>query len=821
MGKIEFTKTSLHNHFGGKSADFARGGVNTNPLFDMRLAETKIDNASVNEYQLLALTNHNVFWKSEYLALNKYIEDNNHNITLIPGAELDIVDDRSGNKQYLHVVILISPSSNLDIFTNSIAQYITNNGEYAVTIEQLTELAYANKSILIPHGTKQGKRSALRNIPSFDDILSIRDFFPILIEDKSAAKRAILESKIRAHLTSEEFEWLTNSGSISSLDQGNDFSSIKEPTYIWGEPSFDSLFYCAIIGKDRVLRENDIIEKSRYVKTIEIKNKGGVLQTIDLNFSHGLNSIIGNSGSGKTLLLNLIKLKLTGKNLTNAVSATNADYSQMYKNSEILIYDNNGVVFKANEINVFEGENLYKQIVSTLNYDKSKLLIDLNAMPSFVETQKLIDKFNAELNIYIDNRIKLNDNLVTINESLVKSFASMEYLRSNENLPDLVEYIMNPKLRTDKQELNTTLNSINDDINKAKLNFDSIKQLLNKYALKEEVKSILDIRLSLLRKVLLNKIDTKGKIIQLDAKILISSKLSSIVTDYNKTIGERAKVANESKQIISDEFESIINTLKASTFTKEKLLIPILNKKLLIQSVIKNDELIKLENFSVVDHIDYEDFTTFFDSAIGSAQGKILKSEFSMFKNTPITLFESKSVKKLADVFIEKKYRNSNIYKLIPEALIKFEIMIKNLEDEYQKIDTLSAGQLSKIYINVLIDSKLKAMENNAIVLYDQPDNNLEKTFILETLGRKLAELKKKYQVIITTHEPLLVINSDSNNIIRVANDPVAGVNKITFENLTMYDVGDKKAAIEKIAQLIDGNKRAIQLRNQIYGGSN
>ncbi|MFA5275042.1 MAG: hypothetical protein WC339_06170, partial [Candidatus Izemoplasmatales bacterium] len=60
MEKIEFTKTSLHNHFGGKSADFARGGVNTNPLFDMRLAETKIDNASVNEYQLLALTNHNV-----------------------------------------------------------------------------------------------------------------------------------------------------------------------------------------------------------------------------------------------------------------------------------------------------------------------------------------------------------------------------------------------------------------------------------------------------------------------------------------------------------------------------------------------------------------------------------------------------------------------------------------------------------------------------------------------------------------------------------------------------------------------------------------
>ena len=111
-------------------------------------------------------------------------------------------------------------------------------------------------------------------------------------------------------------------------------------------------------------------------------------------------------------------------------------------------------------------------------------------------------------------------------------------------------------------------------------------------------------------------------------------------------------------------------------------------------------------------------------------------------------------------------------------------------------------------------------MENNAIILYDQPDNNLEKDFILNTLGQKISELKRKYQVIITTHEPLLVINSDSNNIIHAINDPIGGKNKITFENLGMYDVGDKEAAIEKIAKIIDGDKKAIRLRNQIYGGS-
>ena len=172
-------------------------------------------------------------------------------------------------------------------------------------------------------------------------------------------------------------------------------------------------------------------------------------------------------------------------------------------------------------------------------------------------------------------------------------------------------------------------------------------------------------------------------------------------------------------------------------------------------------------------------------------------------------------------IFIEQKYTNDSIFRFVSDKFISFKIMIKDLENSYKDIETLSAGQLSKIYINILIDTKLKAMENNAIILYDQPDNNLEKRFILEILGKKLNELKKKYQVIITTHEPLLVINSDSNSIILATNDPVNGKNSISFENLSMYDVGNKEAAVDKVASLIDGSRKAIRLRNQIYGGLN
>ena len=397
-------------------------------------------------------------------------------------------------------------------------------------------------------------------------------------------------------------------------------------------------------------------------------------------------------------------------------------------------------------------------------------------------------------------------------------------MRNNKSVPGSIEYIIDSKIKTTHQEISTAIVNIDLDVTNAKKSFDSITSLLKKYNLAEDIKLLTSIRFNLLKKLHLNMNEKQKQKINNNANLIIKSKISSIVGDYNKTIGQRTKVVNESKQIVSDETENVINKLKEITILEYQLHIPTLDSEELIRSVKKDEDIIKLANFKINKDIGYEDITEYFDSAIGSGQSKILKSEFSPSggKNAslyPIDLFDLDKVKTFADIFVSKGYTNSNIFRLNANKFIQYDILIKNLDSKYQLISSLSAGQLSKIYINMLIDTKLKAMENNAVIVYDQPDNNLEKTFILKTLGRKLAELKKKYQVIITTHEPLLVINSDSNNILRAENDPIAGVNNIKYENLSMFDVADKSAAIEKIASLIDGSHDAIKLRNKIYGG--
>lgn len=548
---------------------------------------------------------------------------------------------------------------------------------------------------------------------------------------------------------------------------------------------------------------------------------GGVLNDSEINFSHGLNSIVGNSGSGKTLLLNLIKNKLTGENLLNAVSSSSSDYADMYKESTIEIYDSNDDPINIDEFNVFEGENLYRQIVSSINNNKIEILKSLNAVPTYYETRKIINNFNIQLNTYITQRIKISDIMKKIDESLTKMIASAEYLKNNKQEEDNIEYIINPSIYTRRRDIISSMDEIKNDLIKVKNIYSDLDIILRKYKIDEDKFQMNDLFLELFKNITKNFYEENKNRINNEAKINYSKKISEVVTEYNSIVGERAKVALESKQILNNEAENIVNLLKEKIELENSLIVPNLDTDKIKDSIYINSDIIKLENISIYKTFEYDDLTLFFDNVIGNGREKLNKTLFSYYKTNSLNLFDKNSVEQFANIFVEQKYANDSIFRFVSDKFISFKIMIKDLENCYKDIETLSAGQLSKIYINILIDTKLKAMENNAIILYDQPDNNLEKRFILEILGKKLNELKKKYQVIITTHEPLLVINSDSNSIILATNDPVNGKNSISFENLSMYDVGDKEAAVDKVASLIDGSRKAIRLRNQVYGGIN
>lgn len=821
----EYIKISLHNHFGGKG--WQRTLNKTEPLtdFDINYAKKHIDNAKENAFKMLGFTNHNIFSLENYNNLKKYAEQ--IGINLLPGCEFDYVSEIPPSKEInktLHTVVIFDPDSDLQSIQHKIDAFITKNGCNCINTEQLVDILVIGKCIVIPHGAlKQGssKRNATHNLEQFKEILAMRNFIPIFIEDSRPYHKAILLEKIKEDLSEEAYEYLDcNVVSVSAADE-NDFDKIQIPTYLWGENSFDSLFYAALLGEKRVIPESDISIKSKYIKKMVIENEGGALQSSTITFSHGLNTIIGNSGSGKTLLLNLLNKKMTGKNLVSSVSSNECNYDEMYKLSKVTLYDNNNNIIQNNDINVFEGENLYKQILSTLKSDKNNLLILLNAKPDFNKFDELISDFNSNAVSYIrngENILNLNNEISDIIKLII---SSTEYLMANSVNRNYLDYTTNEKLLS---ELNSEIQShehheqnLNDIIN--------LEQKL--ISLGKEYSVLYDDAFFNKIKFLKNTIKTKSLESQMnkyvkEARIFIQNKMFSLVNEFNSMIGDKFKTFMFSKQNINMGVEKIVEKLKKTILTKAANISPALEKNSLLNSFSVSNMSVKLSNKNLCLEISYDDLTKMFEPSIGSANNKVNKSLFKhlFVGNRKLDLTNHENVKEILDVFISNK---AQIYSLIDYSkpdFVSYDIQLKISNNDYKDISSFSAGELSKIYINKLINEKLSKFGNNAIILYDQPDNNLEKRFILDTLCEKLCELKKTYQIFITTHEPLLVVNADSNSIIHARHQKtVGGTSVITFENKSFINSTSKAEAVNEIAQIIDGSQEAVKLRSKIYGG--
>lgn len=821
----EYIKISLHNHFGGKGWQRVLNKTESLTNFDLNFAKRHIDNAKSNGFEMLGFTNHNVFSFQHYSNTRAYAES--VGIKLLPGCEFDYVSDVPESKKptkTLHTVVIFDPDSNLSLIESKIENCMIANGCNCINTEQLVEILVVGKCVVIPHGArKQGssKRNATNNVEQFKEILAMRNFIPIFLEDSKPFHKRILVEKLKEELSEDAYEYLdSNIPSVSAADE-NDFDKISIPTYLWGDNSFNSLFYASLLGNKRILSESDISNKIKYIKKMIIENQGGPLQNSTLLFSHGLNTIIGNSGSGKTLLLNLINKKITGNNLISSVSSNNCNYDDMYKDAKVTLFDNSDSEISLGDINVFEGENLYKQILSTLKSDKNSLLLLMNAVPNFDSFDKTINDFNNSASLFIKNGEKVSLNTKTIQEEIKLLIASVEYLISNSVDQNYIDYTKNEKIISNLEKENELLTKHQTNLSDAVKSSDTLINIAKEYSIVFD--DSIGLAIEQLKKAI--KVEMAKNTMEISKQETFSSiqnKMYELANDYNSLIGNKFKNFMSSKQNIQTSTERIIQKIKENILIEQENLCPVLNREILLNSFSVSNSDIKLSNKSIRLEITYDDITKVFEPSIGSAGNKTNKSLFKeVFENGKnINLTNFHDVSKLLNVFIKNGAQPYSLINFNKQELLEYSIQLKTQSGEYKNIMAFSAGELSKIYIDNLINEKLSKLGTNAIIVYDQPDNNLEKKFILDTLCTKLCELKKTYQIFITTHEPLLVVSADSNAIIHAKNEKmVGGLNKITFENKSFISSTSEQQAVKEIAEVIDGSPDAVKLRNKIYGG--
>ena len=100
------------------------------------------------------------------------------------------------------------------------------------------------------------------------------------------------------------------------------------------------------------------------------------------------------------------------------------------------------------------------------------------------------------------------------------------------------------------------------------------------------------------------------------------------------------------------------------------------------------------------------------------------------------------------------------------------------------------------------------------VFIADQPEDNISNQRISSDLIEYLADLRRRSQIIIVTHNPLFVVNLDADNVIALRRDK-RGPERVVSGCLESEDSG---SVLGEVASILDGGKEAIKRRLAAYG---
>ncbi|WP_424946505.1 TrlF family AAA-like ATPase [Candidatus Spongiihabitans sp.] len=145
------------------------------------------------------------------------------------------------------------------------------------------------------------------------------------------------------------------------------------------------------------------------------------------------------------------------------------------------------------------------------------------------------------------------------------------------------------------------------------------------------------------------------------------------------------------------------------------------------------------------------------------------------------------------------------------EITDKIDIQLNTAHDKeqpnYHSLEGLSTGQQCTAILNIIL------LENKDPLIMDQPEDNLDNSFIAERIVKDLRNCKDNRQFIFATHNANIPIFGDAELILVIESDT-------TKEKILKERIGsvDKPAVREAAARILDGGREAFYMRQHKYG---
>ena len=608
-----------------------------------------------------------------------------------------------------------------------------------------------------------------------DEINEILLAIQLKIKDSKYEFKNELEKKI--------YEYIVKYGNYFAYFSFSDWHNAEpyNPTtnnYIFGslDLPYESFELSVLDPISRVIKgkEKSIPIPPNILSQISFKMNN---KDVTVNLSPGLNAIIGKRGSGKSLLLSIIE-KLNQKNSESLDKYTNFNISAI-----------NGIDY--NNIKISEGElssvAILKQDTIERIYEDPNLAVD-EIGKKFLEIESF-DTTPIDNVIEILKGLEPYDNNYKSVTSIIKMLKKQDYYNF-----DKLDEIDEEKITHIFDEINKKYDQLILQINKIGIDTAELE------VAKQQSKNI---SLSYIKQINLYKEIIANNNIRIQ-------KVMNMKDSAQKVIIEQRKNLKEIVLQVKNNFNSLLE------FNKLKYLIDHMYFKNIEIKKRKIDNYMFITSYEVPDNLkdivldkilntiskvkgDTQDLDLIYKYICG---GKKLKTDYKnlyddLLKYSNESIFEpvKKFYKIPVDLDINAINSKNDIDKLVNDGTIK-------------DLSKASPGMKSVAYLDLLFGS------DKSILLFDQPEDNIDNYYISNTLVDLIKEKKKTKQLIFVTHNPSLAVYGDAFNYIYVTSEEKDGIQNISYNNYLIEKNDDK----DKIMDILEGGKKSFVNRDRKYG---
>ena len=522
-----------------------------------------------------------------------------------------------------------------------------------------------------------------------------------------------------------------------------------------------------------------------------------LIKKVSISFDSGFNAFTGETGAGKSIIIEGLKLVLGGKNFNNL-------QIEKDKTSKITaVFDISDKIKKSLKDLEIEIEDDYLIIQREINSDlKSKIFIN-NQITSLGLIKKLLSgtvefQENFEQQELFDEKYFLN--FIDKSANINKTSLSQYFNRYKEVKLDYENHINNENQIKDKLEI---LKSKSRKIKSLNPKKDEYEKLLNQRNLNKNIKKISDYSFEI--KGLISNLNKDSILSEMERSIQKISELDSnfkdILDKFSSTLLDLNEYISDVETKLDDyEFDDInFDQLDAKIYDYQNLAKFFeIDPNLLHELIEKiSDEIKILENFENEKIKKQKLYQQALENFITESK---LISKIRINEALKLTEKINAELPKLnieqGELKFEFKEKTENDYSIngIDDLDVLFRTSNKATFSSVKKV--ASGGELSRLLL--IIKSISTQLSKDGIIIFDEVDSGLSGR-VAENVANKILELSKKNQVISITHSAQVASKAQKHWKIskNLKNDSLeSSISELNHQE-----------RIYEIASLISGNK--------------